>query len=145
MDKSKRQLDLMVAMLVMVSAVVGCGQGALSTGKVSGKVTLRGKPITQGKVTFLPEKGPVASGELGSGGVYTLVTYQSGDGAIIGNCSISITPPTQAAPLPGVNIPPPPPPRPEVTIPKKYHRFDTSGLKRKVESTDNVFDFELAE
>ena len=132
-----------VAALLMIVALPGCGRKALGTAPVRGKVTLGGKPVTQGKVLFLPQKGPMASGELGPDGGYALMTYSPGDGAIVGECSVSIQPFSERTAKPGENRPVPSP-RPEVDIPKKYHRVDTSGLKRMVESQENEFDFELS-
>jgi hypothetical protein len=121
----------------------GCGGSSLTTAEVTGKVTLKGRPVTQGKVLFRPEKGPMAAGNLESDGSYTLTTYRPGDGAIVGKCAVAIAAPTYGAPVPGA---PPdiPPPRDE-TIPTRFHNFGSSGLIRMVDYSDNVFDFELSE
>lgn len=130
---------LSLAMLMLA----GCGGSPFTLAKVDGKVTLNGRPVTQGKVLFRPAKGPVAVGALGSDGTYSLMTYKPGDGAIVGECSVAIDAPTWGAPMAGFT--PPPPPSLEETIPKKFHSFGTSNLKRTVEARENVFDFELAD
>ena len=129
-------------MAVAIGTAVGCGS-PFTLAKVSGKVTLKGRPVTQGTVLFRPAKGPVAAGVLGSGGSYTLTSLSPGDGAIVGECAMAISAPRFGLPPPGQPIPKPPPP--EETILKKFHEFATSGLARTVEDKDNVFDFELSE
>jgi hypothetical protein len=60
------------------------------TGKVSGKVTLNGQPVSGGSVTFAPiakpgtQGGRPAIGPIQPDGTYTLTTYAQGDGAVIG-------------------------------------------------------------
>jgi len=121
----------------------GCGGSPFTVAKVTGKVTLNSRPVTQGKVIFRPAKGPVAVGALGPGGVFTLTTFEPNDGAIVGECAIAIDAPTWGAPMAGFTPPAPPPP--EETIPMKFRSFETSGLTRTVQDQDNVFDFELGE
>lgn len=129
--------------LLIALLLSGCGGSSLSVAKVTGKVTLKGRPVTQGKVIFRPAKGPMAVGQLGPGGTYSLMTYKPEDGAIVGECAVAIAAPTWGAPMPGFTPPPPPPS--EETIPAKFHNFESSGLKRTVEDKDNVIDFELSE
>lgn len=138
-----RSSCLTYGLVTVTLLLAGCGGAPFALAKVSGKVTLKGRPVTQGKVLFRPEKGPVAVGALGPGGTYTLMTYKPGDGAIVGECSVAIDAPTWGAPMAGFTPPPPPPP--EETIPLKFHSYETSGLKRTVEAKENIIDFELAD
>ena len=66
----------------------GCNstEGRVQTNKVKGKVTYNGSPVASATVTFSPqEKGtPTAMGITDGQGVYTLTTYDSGDGAAAG-------------------------------------------------------------
>jgi hypothetical protein len=70
----------------------GCsGKGdRLQTAKVSGTVTLDGKPVTVGMVVFTPEKGRGATGQIQSDGSYKLTTYRSGDGAVLGTHRVAV-------------------------------------------------------
>ncbi len=58
--------------------------------KVTGKVTYKGAPVTQGTITFFPieDKGAKnqlpAVGELSSNGSFELTTFDTGDGAVLG-------------------------------------------------------------
>lgn len=130
-------------LLLATLLLAGCSDTPFTLAKVHGKVTLKGRPVTQGKVLFRPAKGPVAVGAIGPGGTYSLMTFKPGDGAIVGECSIAIDAPTWGVPMAG--FVPPPPPSPEETIPQKFHSYETSGLKRTVEDHENVFDFELTD
>lgn len=57
----------------LLSAAVGCGTGSGAT--VTGTVTLHGRPLDRGTVTFHPvESGPIAYGMIGMDGSYTLQT-----------------------------------------------------------------------
>lgn len=129
------------ASCLLLCAAPGCSR-APKIAKVTGRVTLQGQPITQGKIQFRPQVGPIAAAELGPNGEYTLTTKKRGDGSIVGPCAVSISPKTYAAPAPGAAVPQPPPGQ---VIPPKFHEFSTSNLQRTVENKDNVFDFELSD
>jgi hypothetical protein len=70
------------------------------TGKVSGKVSLQGQPVTGGSVTFVPiaqggtTAGRPAIGPIQPDGTFTLSTYAQGDGAIIGRHRVMFSAPT---------------------------------------------------
>jgi hypothetical protein len=69
--------------------VSGCGGGS-GTVPVRGTVTFKGKPVPSGTVTFIPDSGPHATGELGPDGSYTVATYRSGDGAVPGSYKVVV-------------------------------------------------------
>jgi hypothetical protein len=138
---SLRVPSLFILFGLLLCASAGCSEG-VKTAKVSGRVTLHGQPITQGKVQFRPSQGPIAAAELGPNGEYTLATKRPGDGAVIGVCAVSISPKTYAAPAPGASVPKPPP---DQVIPDRFHEFSTSKLQRTVAPGANVFDFELSD
>ncbi len=78
--------------LVVALLLAGCGgdPSKPKLGKVSGTVTYKGQPVTSGTVRFTPdaskggETGQVASGQIESDGSYELTTFDTGDGAILG-------------------------------------------------------------
>lgn len=137
----------------------GCGRG-LSLGKVSGRVTVAGKPVTSGTIMFHPESenAPAAVGAIGPDGTYTLTTVKAGDGAVVGSHRVTIQattvgegslveaksleqemelarmPPGRKVLVPG-----------KVTwvVPEKYSQLQTSTLAAKVESGSNKLDFEV--
>ena len=55
---------------VLCTVLAGCGPGFPETADVSGRVTLGGKPVPQGRISFWPEQGRPAMGEIGPDGTY---------------------------------------------------------------------------
>ncbi|MDR3636204.1 MAG: hypothetical protein P4L84_20550 [Isosphaeraceae bacterium] len=87
-----------VLSLVMAAlALPCCGCGSSSSRQlpltlpVRGKVTYRGKPLTEGKVKFEPDAGRSASGHIHSDGTYVLTTFKEGDGAVPGVHRVAVT------------------------------------------------------
>ena len=146
---SIRRIDRLVAWAMAICGLTvllaGCGgAGGLDTARVSGTVTLDGKPLTQGTVSFTPEKGRGATGQIASDGSFTLTTYKKGDGAVVGRHQVAI-----------VSIEHPAATREaaekiimemEITwlIPRRYGNPFTSELTFEVKpGTKNVANFEL--
>lgn len=74
----------------------GCGSSAgttytTTTVPVKGKVTLNGKTVTEGMITFEPDSGREAHGDIQSDGTYTLTTFKEGDGAVLGTHRIAVS------------------------------------------------------
>jgi hypothetical protein len=89
----------LVFALTAVVLLLGCG--ASDKGKVSGKVTLAGQPVTGGSISFAPVADPaataprrVATGAVRSDGSFSLSTDTDEDGALIGRHEIVYTPPS---------------------------------------------------
>ncbi len=83
-----------------LSLICGCGGSpGPATAYVSGTVTMNGSPVTAGRVMFFPtasdgkNTGKSASGQLTSSGDFELTTYSNGDGAVIGEHTISVLKP----------------------------------------------------
>ena len=87
MPRGRTWLAIVMAALLAASAT-GCGNSGLA--KVSGRVTVGGRPVTSGTIMFYPATGPGAVGEIMPDGTYTLTTYRPGDGAAIGTHSVAI-------------------------------------------------------
>ena len=80
-------------LLVSVGCVLlcGCGPKVPPTASVHGKVTIGGKPVTTGRITFYPENNVrPAIGAIGTDGAYRLTTFHSNDGAILGKHVVTI-------------------------------------------------------
>ena len=64
--------------------------------KVHGKVSYNGKPLDGGRVVFTPaagkggETGQGASGEIDTNGTYEMTTFNTGDGAILGQHVVTV-------------------------------------------------------
>lgn len=135
-------------LLLLVSLVcgTGCGDGSGSSSrklvKVTGVVTLDGKPLSQGTISFVTEgQGAMnAAGEISSSGYYTLSTTTKGDGVPPGVYKVRIesweTPPTMDER--GVNPG-------KSAIPDKYKDISTSGLNATINDSgrSQEFNFDL--
>ena len=82
-----RVLTLLVTLFSLLCH--GCGSGPTlplaQPVPVKGKITYRGKPLTQGQITLeATDGGRDAKGKIEPDGHFTLTTNQDGDGAIIG-------------------------------------------------------------
>ncbi|WP_146452857.1 hypothetical protein [Bythopirellula polymerisocia] len=123
---------------LVIVIVVGCSNSDLpERAPVTGIVSLDGKPITQGKVTFVPDNGPAAIGMIDSTGRYVLATDRQGkggDGAMVGHHRIRVIARSNMEPGAfSVSL-----------IPDKYVEFAKSGLTAEVESgKENQIDLEL--
>ena len=67
----------------------GCGRDN-GTAPVSGKVTVDGKPLAFGEIFFMPTSGRMAHATIQPDGSYQLTTYETGDGALIGDHTVTI-------------------------------------------------------
>ena len=115
------QLHQSVCVLLLLSAATcGCQKSGLPTFPATGMVTLPdGKPLPGGSVIFRSvDHGLVATGSIGSDGVFRLGTYLPNDGAIAGSHQVAIRPPMGSEDE-----------GPSVPIGAKFLRCETSGLK----------------
>jgi hypothetical protein len=83
-------------LLIAALAAAGCGPGhGMTLGRVQGKVSFKGAPLTYGTVSFVPDTskgtdGPIATGTIQKDGSYILSTDEGGDGALVGHHKVSI-------------------------------------------------------
>jgi hypothetical protein len=88
-----------VAFTAVVSLICsGCGSQSdashfvASTVPVKGKVLYKGKPLTQGEITFEPlDSGREAHGRIQPDGTFELTTFNQGDGAVPGTHRVAVT------------------------------------------------------
>ncbi|WP_196782267.1 hypothetical protein [Bremerella volcania] len=123
----------------------GCfGEKGLETAPVTGVVTYNGKPLPYGRVSFRPQAGSPATGEIQSDGSFSLSTYGNGDGAIVGKHQIAVTATEADAGTMAETAANTEMAVPKSMIPKKYTSFSTSELTAEVVSNgDNQFTLEL--
>lgn len=141
--------------LILVS---GCGDntGLARRYPVSGKVTYKGQPLENGRISFIPStaEGTAAAGQV-ENGQYTLTTLAPNDGAIPGKYKVTVaaqevdTTEMKAVAKGGQfhhdktffnamkNA--------KTLVPSKYALADTSGLEREVAAQSNRFDIELTD
>jgi hypothetical protein len=138
----------LLAILLLGALSGGCGGGSSKTAAVSGRVTYKGKPVPNANVSFTPVEGAsrAAEGLTDTNGRFTLGTFSTSDGALIGQYRVSIIargPGRPAKPgdlgsgMPGEMMPGDP------VIPQKYFAPDSSGLTFEVKRGSNRADFDL--
>lgn len=145
--------------------VIGCGPTGgkqMRTFPVTGKVTMGGAPVPGATVTFAPtvEGNPAATARTDTQGVYTLTTYDSGDGAVKGEYKVLVSksapsgggPSEPAHDATGEGGGPTEPshsgPRGAATeggslLPEKYASIASTPLIKTVNPEDNTIDLAL--
>ena len=110
-------------------------------GRISGKVTCQGQPVSEGLILFRNKpKGVYMTAELQPDGTY-VVRRASGEGLPPGTYDVMINPPLQDAPMgPALE---PPKIKPYPNIPQKYRSYETSGLSVTVAEGENPFDVDM--
>lgn len=83
--------------LIAIAMATGCNQSSFDVAPVHGTVTADGKPLFQGKVMFAPlgksdvtNPGRPAWSKIGKDGTYRLTTFQTNDGAVVGEHWVTI-------------------------------------------------------
>lgn len=103
--------------------------GNTGTIPVKGTITYKGRPVTKGVVSFEPDYGRSASGDLQPDGTFVLGTYKAGDGAVAGVHRVSVS---------GTGIK-----SSKELVPRKYTQPNTSGLEADVSREKSEFTFDL--
>jgi hypothetical protein len=82
---------------LLLSSCSGCGSDTGpfmgQTVPVKGKVTFKGKPLTQGEIVFEPADGfgREAHGKIQEDGTFELTTFKTGDGAVPGTHRVAVS------------------------------------------------------
>jgi hypothetical protein len=123
-------------LLLLLPLILPAGCGRSFDGSVNGMVTLDGKPLATGTVTFHPVgSGPMAYGRIQADGRYSVVTA-SRQGLPPGEYVVTVVA-TAPPPNPKLEIPG------ELLTPVRYGRLDQSGLHFTVQRGQNTFDLPL--
>ena len=135
-------------LLTLVVMLVGCGQrGNSEVVPVDGTVSLNGKPLDSGLITFWPEGGRTAKGYIQADGTFILGTYTDTDGAIPGTHKVTITNVSDKLPeMPDFDAPlQQPKPASKPPIPLVYANPSSSGVSYEVkQGEDNHAVFTLS-
>ena len=154
-----------VEISALVLVIAGCGGSSRpEVVPVSGTVVYNGAPVEGARVAFRTEGSPrAATGITDSDGAYTLTTFDSNDGAIPGEHTVTIAKFEQesSTEIPSANFDPANPgeayakameaaakgqDKPDSKLPGKFADPATTPLTRTVVSgEDNVFNFDLNE
>jgi len=134
---------VIVSLALLLPVLMGCAdKSASNVVPVEGKVLLDGQPLAFGTVTFQPNSGQPARGEIQSDGTFKLSTYAPNDGATVGRHQVRITCYESQSPDAkdsleseslGASL-----------IPERYTKFATSGLVVSIVSSGTApFEFNL--
>lgn len=138
-----RRLVFIGCGLGLLSAI-GCSRSGPTIARVEGIVTLDGKPLSAGRVTFWPEAGRSGSGWIDEDGTYTVGTLREFDGAVVGRHKVSVTAASKAPTgPPDFDRDGPARGWPRSPIPARYSNPDSSGLGFEVRPGANRFHIEL--
>ena len=133
--KSMKHWHCLSLMIAAAVSSVGCGGLPAS---VSGTVTVDGKPLEKGRVSFMPAGGgAMATGVIESDGSYELSTNRM-PGLETGQYNVSVVSREMVPNEDGG-----PPQQGKYLAPKKYSSPSTSGLQFNVEKGSNTYDIEL--
>jgi hypothetical protein len=126
------------AAAVSLVTLLAAGCGETGTGSVRGTITVAGKPLPRGSITFLPGAGdrdPVTAAVID--GVYDTGPMPTGPARITILHSTSAPAPAGGDRVPGQT------PADPLRVPPKYHSPDTSGLSLPVKPGANTFDYDI--
>ena len=127
------QLLVVVLSIGVVALAVGCGDGRPARVRVSGQITVDGKPLDFGSIAFYPDAGGRPGGaQMESGGNYSVTMYELNDGLPPGSYSVSVS---------------------AVDVfsdracrwhaPKRYQDPETSGLTAEIKNKSIPINFDL--
>jgi hypothetical protein len=126
---------------VAAMSSVGCGDGRMPLGKVSGVVTVDGKPLSKGQIVFVTDTRR-AFGSIEDGKIVDVTTYQAGDGVSLGTHKVAIRPKVDESEM--MSLPKGKSPFSlDGSVPVKYHKASTSGLIAEIKRGDNAVEFKL--
>ncbi len=137
--QKKLQVSCAATLVLIVGSLIGCEKAQEST--ASGLVTIDGKPLTGGSITFISgsrTNARPATGGIKSDGTYRVQIAQSGK-LMAGEYVVRVS-------SRGPSIPHPeggPPELGELLTPAHYAKTDTSGLRFNIRSGDNIIDIPL--
>jgi hypothetical protein len=130
-----RRLKLVVVLLLAVlPQVSGCDDGRPQRVRVSGTVTIDGKPATSGSIQFLPQGGGgrPSAGRIESDGKFSLFTYEKGDGCPLGTFNVVVSSTEIVSDT-----------QTRYNLPKKYGNPASSGITKRVEGPIDDMKIEL--
>ena len=124
----------------LAAGLAGCSQGP-TVGQVSGTVTFRGKPVTDGTITFInPTTGFAAEAGLSKDGSYVVKTPEGG--LVVGDYIVMVNPLIYVD-ASNPRTPPSPVERPASNIPEKYRNQGRTPLRAAVQKGPNTFNFDM--
>ena len=115
-------------LVCLVACSAGCSDGRPPRVTVSGQVLIDGEPLKHGSVQFIPTGARPASGKLDENGQFTLSTYGSADGVVLGVHQVAVNASEYLSAT-----------KKKWHAPKKYATFRTTPLTEEITgSTDSL-------
>lgn len=126
---------------LLLAACGGCYSGE-ELGRVTGRVTFQGQPVTKGIVVFVHQerKGIGMTAPLREDGTFE-VEMANGFGLPLGKYAVAISPPYQDHPIGAITEAPKA--DEHANIPQRYREPTTSPVVLEVKSGANVCDVEM--
>ncbi len=131
-----------LAVAALLLTFTGCGSNNPPTYPVRGTVTYRGQPVAVAQVMFNPDAGRSASAVTENDGTFTLTTFATGDGALVGVHRVTIA---KVESLPARDPANPYGARAKSLLPARYGNLELTPLTEEVKKGKNEFRFDLAE
>jgi hypothetical protein len=129
-----------LALLAFWLLLSGCGSGEVR-GRIAGRVTFEGQPVTEGRVVFTSvEKGVHMTAKINADGHYEVNTV-AGPGLPLATYQVSVSPPPAETAMGVVSTKPKP--NEYSNIPKKYRYPKTSGLTLALQKGENTLDIDM--
>jgi len=141
--RSARLAPIPLVLVLMALSLAGCGAGGSRGSRLTGTVTVGGKPAAGATIRFFADSGEcVAAASIGDTGSYVAtdvprqqlrIAFEPGAASGM----YSEAPPPGTTPLPGSSTVPP------AKIPEKFQKPETSGLTTTVSGDEQSADFSL--
>lgn len=134
------------AVFLGLIAIAGCGGSGTCT--VSGKVTIKGKPVCTGVINLVSPSGEIVTGGIDEEGNYTVINVTTGDKKVSIISDKPLPSPVNVVKY-DPDLPPPPAPLPSkamqnwVPVDAKYGNAETSGKTMTLKSGSNTINIEL--
>ena len=142
-----RRLLSRYLVLILAACTAGCGDGRVALAPVKGTVTLDGKPLASGSLTFESPGQRPATAKIVRGEIVEVTTYETGDGVPLGTHQVAVWSNEEAASAVTAN-----PGEGKVganymvgrsLLPARYNDPATSGLSVEIKPGENVVAFQL--
>lgn len=133
----QRRIAGAISSVLLMSLLAGCGSRGPALGRVTGRVTLDGKPLADARIVFQPrQKGAPSVAVTDKDGRYELVYLRDHFGAVLGEHTVTISTFRQLSGTEGSR-------RSEIPerVPARYN--DETDLVRRVNAGAQTIDFEL--
>lgn len=139
--RPNRKTTVAVCVVGVGLFAIGCG-GRPELAEVTGTVTLDGRPLARGRLTFEAPGLRPASAEIDAGRIVDATTYRPGDGVPVGLQAIAVfareEPPPPTASNPGQGQFRPESMAGRSLIPRRYNVPGSSGLSAEIRPGRNT-------